>query len=149
MRMKNLVVKGKLLVGPILALVGGAFMLFSSVFVFASIGITEASLAGAGLTWADVGFPKVLMYVRFGLTLLWGVLGLIGGIISITGKKFGAILALIGGFMGFVGTIPTIYTTLGTITIIAPEPVSLSASFLFVDPILVLVGGILVLALRN
>ncbi len=145
MKMNKMVVKGKLLVGPILALVGGALMLFSSVFVFASIGITEAGLIDGGLTWEDVGFAKELMYVRFGLTLLWGVLGILGGIISITGKKFGAIFALIGGVMGIAGMI----ITLGTITVVSPVPVSLSASFVFVDPILMLIGGILGLALRN
>ncbi len=143
--MNKMVVKGKLLVGPILALVGGAIMLISSVFVFISIGITEAELIGGGLTWADVGFPKELMYVRFALTLIWGVLGLIGGILAMLGKKFGSILALIGGIMGIAG----MFIPLGTITIIIPFPVSLSASFVFVDPTLILVGGILGLALKD
>lgn len=140
-----MVVKGKLLVGPILALVGGVIMIVASFFVFMSIFITEASLTGSGLTWADVGFSRDLMYLRFILTLLWGVLGIVGGILAIFGKKFGSILALIGGIIGIAG----MFIPLGTITFIVPVPVSMSSSFMFVDPTLMLIGGILGLALKE
>ena len=143
--MNKMVVKGKLLVGPILALVGGGIMLMSGYFVFSSIALNEAELTGGGLSWADVGFSRELMYIRFILTLLWGVLGIIGGILALMGKKFGSILALIGGILGIAG----MFIPLGTITIVIPVPVSISGSFLFVDAALMLIGGILGLALKE
>ncbi len=143
--MIKMVVKGKLLVGPILALAGGCIMLIAGFFVYTSIAITEASLTSGGLSWADVGFSRELMYLRFILTLLWGVLGIIGGILALMGKKFGSILALIGGILGIAG----MFIPLGTITVVISVPVSLSSSFLFVDAALMLVGGILGLALKE
>ena len=139
-----MVVKGKLIIGPILALIGGIIMLFAGYFVFRSIGIIEANLAIEGLTWVDAGFNPILMYVRFTLTLLWGILGIIGAIIAFTGKKLGSFLALIGGILGSVG----FYVPLGTITIGTPIPVFLSASFFLVDTVIMVIGGLLGLILK-
>lgn len=143
--MVYMVVKGKLLVGPFLALIGGSIMFAADYFVFQSIAVTEASLAYAGYTWADVGFSVELMYLRFICTLLWGVLGVIGGIFAILGKKLGSLLALLGGTLGIVG----MFVPLGSITIGTPIPVTLSASFLFLDPILMILGGTLGLILKK
>jgi len=143
--MNKMAVKGKLLVGPILALIGGFIMFAASFFVFQSIAVTEVSLAYMGYSWADVGFSIELMYLRFMCTLLWGVLGVIGGIVAISGKKIGSIIALLGGILGIVG----MFVPLGYITISTPVPVSLSASFLFLDPILMILGGTLGLILKK
>lgn len=140
-----MVVKGKLLVGPILALLGGIIMLSSGYFVFISITSIEESLAIAALTWAEVGFSIELMYLRVICTLLWGILGIIGGIIAISGKKFGNLLALIGGLLGIVG----MFIPLGTITIVIAVPVSLSASFMLLDPIIIVLGGIIGLVIKE
>ena len=140
-----MVVKGKLLVGPILALLGGIIMLSSGYFVFTSITSIEESLAIAALTWADTGFSIELMYLRVICTLLWGILGIIGGIIAISGKKFGNLLALIGGLLGIVG----MFIPLGTITIVIAVPVSLSASFMLLDPIIIVLGGIIGLVIKE
>ena len=140
-----MVVKGKLLVGPVLALVGGIIMLFSGYFVFASIASIEETLALAALSWADAGFSLELMYLRVACTFLWGVMGIIGGIIAIIGKKLGSVLALIGGLLGVVG----MFVPLGTITIVIAVPVTLSASFMLLDPIIIVLGGIIGLILKD
>ena len=128
----------------ILALIGGIIMLFAGYFVFKSIGIIEANLAIGRLTWADVGFNPILMYVRFILTLLWGILCIIGAIIAFTGKKLGSFLTLIGGILGSVG----FFVPLGIITIGTPIPVFLSPSFFLVDTVIMVIGGLLGLILK-
>jgi len=138
-------VKGKLLVGPILAILGGVIMVISAYFVYASIAITEAGLVTAGLSWQDVGFNPMLFYVRVACTALWGLLGIIGAILGFKGKKIGGILAILGGILGIIGMIVPI----GTITIVLSVPVSLSSSFVFVEPSLMLIGGILGLILKE
>ena len=61
-------------------------------------------------------------------------------------KKIGAILLLIGGILAVVG----MFIPIGTITIsYFSLPVTLVYSFLFVDPFLMLIGGILALALHE
>ena len=138
-------VKGKLLAGPIIAVIGGSVMLIAAFMVFGSKVLIDVQLASGGLTWQDVGFDPNLYFVRVACTALWGILGIIGAILGFIGKKFGGILALLGGILGIAGW----FIPLGTITLGIPVLVSLSASFLFVDPILMLVGGILILALSR
>lgn len=82
-------------------------MMLSSYVAFTSIAEFEAMLESTGFTWADIGFPRELMYLRFMFTLLWGVLAIIGGILTIYDYYIGNYLALIGGILVIVGmTIP-------------------------------------------
>ena len=141
-----MVVTSKLIIGPILALIGGIIMMFASYLVFRGIVSIESNLEIEGLTWEDVGFNPILMNVRFILTLLWGILGIIGAIIAFTGKKLGSFLALIGGILGSIGY----FVLLGTIKmgIGTPIPVFLSGSFFLVDTIIMVIGGLLGLILK-
>ena len=141
-----MVVKGKLLIGPILAIIGGLIMAYASYMVFTSIASIEANLAIAALTWEDTGFSRELMYLRSMCTLLWGLMGIIGAILALIGKKFGSVIALLGGILGIAG----MFIPLGTITInTLIIPVSLSASFLFLDPIIIIVGSLIGLLLKK
>lgn len=141
-----MVVKGKLLIGPIIAIIGGLIMVYASYMVFTSIASIEANLAIAVLTWEDTGFSRELMYLRFMCTLLWGLMGIIGAIFALIGKKFGNVIALLGGILGIAG----MFIPLGTITInTLIIPVSLSASFLFLDPIIIIVGSLIGLLLKK
>lgn len=135
-----MVVKGKMLIGPILAIIGGIVMAFSSYMVFTSIAHIEANLAIAALTWEDTGFSRELMYLRSICTLLWGLMGIIGAIFALIGKKFGSVIALLGGILGIAG----MFIPLGAITInTVVMPVSLSASFMFLDPIIIIIGSLI------
>ncbi|GAJ07709.1 unnamed protein product [marine sediment metagenome] len=61
-------------------------------------------------------------------------------------KKFGSVIALLGGILGIAG----MFIPLGTITInTLVIPVSLSASFLFSDPIIIIVGSLIGLLLKK
>ena len=140
-----MVVKGKLLIGPILALIGGIIMLFSTYLVSESLVAIGVNLSIAGLHWFEVGLYPELMTLGFICTLLWSVLGIIGGIISIFGKKSGSIIALIVGILGFVGAL----VPLGTNLIVTQIPITFTGSFLFIDPILMIFGGILGLTLKE
>ena len=57
----------------------------------------------------------------------------------------GPILALIGGILGIVGA----FVPLGTITIVTPIPITFTGSFLLLDSILMIHGGILGLTLKE
>jgi len=141
-----MVVKGKMLIGPNLAIIGGIVMVYASYLVFTSIASIEANLAIAALTWEDTGFSRELMYVRFMCTLLWGLMGIIGAIFAFIGKKYGSEIALLGGILGIAGML----IPLGTITInTLVIPVSLSASFMFFDPIIIIVGSLIGLLLKE
>ncbi len=136
--------KGKLL-GGILAIVGGAIMLIAGFMTLLTIPGIEANLVIAGLTWDDVGISPFIFYLRSILTFLWALLGIIGGIILIVSKNIGGYLALIGGICGIVGN----FIIVGTLTIYVSIPVSLSTSFLLVDPILIALGGLLGLIFKK
>ncbi len=140
-----MVVKGKLLVGPILTLLGGLIMFLSAFFVFTNIGLLEAELASAELSWEDVGLAPILLYVRLFFTILWGIFGVIGAIIAFGGKRLGSFLAIVGGILGIIG----MFVPLVTITLGFPVIISLSASSLFIDAALMLLGGILGLILKE
>ena len=140
-----MVVKGKLLIGPTLALIGGIIMLFSSYLVSESLVTIGHNLSDAGLQWFEVGLYPELMILAFTSTILWGILGLIGGIIAIFGKKSGSIIALIVGILGFIGAL----VPLGTNITITQIPITFTGSFLFIDPILMIFGGILGLNLKE
>ena len=52
---------------------------------------------------------------------------------------------MIGGLLGVVG----MFVPLGTITIVIAVPVTLSASFMLLDPIIIVLGGIIGLILKD
>jgi hypothetical protein len=75
------------------------------------------------------------------LTLVFGLFGLIGAILGLVGKKIGAILMLIFGILASV----FMFINIPNGPILQP----LSGAFLFIDPFLLLLGGILGLALKE
>ncbi|MHA1671894.1 MAG: hypothetical protein ACTSV5_15175 [Promethearchaeota archaeon] len=133
------------LIGGILAVVGGAIMLIAGYMTLITIPSIEANLEIAGITWADTGIEPFIFYLRSILTFLWAFLGIIGGIILIAGKKFGGILALLGGILGIAGN----FIIVGTLTITISIPIPLSTSFLLADPILMAFGGLLGLIVKK
>jgi len=133
-----MIVKGNLLFGPILALIGGTCAILASIVAFVSIGQIEAGLVSMGLTWEDVGLPPQLLYVRFIVTLLWGVLGITGGLFALFDWHFGHFISLITGILIAIGGA----ITLGTITITSSYRISLSGTLGFMDMLFLLFGGL-------
>lgn len=141
-----MVVQGKAIVGPILGLIGGLLLMVAGLRVFSSIAQIEGLLALGGLTWADVGFDPMLFYLQIIITIVWGLLGFIGALLAFVGKKIGVYLMLISGLVATIG----MFIPMGTILIIViPIPVTLNSSLFFVDPILLLLGGIFGLLLKE
>nr|MDO8087635.1 hypothetical protein [Candidatus Sigynarchaeum springense] len=129
-------------VGGILALVGGILLAIGGVIALGLMGTLEAMLLMYSMTWADIGLDPNMIYVNFIMTLLFGVLGIIGGAVGMK-KKGGGVLALIIGIVAMVGMfIPIASATIG----ISAVTIKLNSSLFFVDPVLILVGGIVTLA---
>ena len=141
-----MVVQGKAIVGPILGLIGGLILTVGGLRIFSSIAQIEGLLVLMSMTWADIGFNPVLLYLQMILTIVLGLLGLIGAILAFVGKKIGVYLMLISGLVATIG----MFIPMGTILIIViPIPVTLNSSLFFVDPILLLLGGIFGLLLKE
>ena len=133
-----MIVKGKLLFGPILALIGGACAILASIVAFVGIGDIEVGLVSMGLTWEDVGLPPYLLYVRAIVTLLWGVLGITGGLFALYDWHFGHFISLITAFLILTGQVIPI----GTITLTYSHSISLSGTLNFMDMGFLLFGGL-------
>lgn len=138
-------VKGKLLFGPILILIGGIIFLLSSFLVSEALIAIGNNLSETGLHWFEVGLYPELMIIGFVCTIIWGALGIIGGIFAIFGKKFGSILALNAGILGLIGAL----IPLGTNIAVTQIPITLTGSFFLLDPFLTILGGILGLTLKK
>ena len=121
-------VKGKMLVGPILALVGAILLLIAGL-----IGLTNPLMQAL-----MVILPIVAL--SFVMSIILGVLALAGAFMAITGKKQGNYLTLIAGLIGTVGMFIPI-TPLGVPMLVY--------TFIFIDPILILIGGILGVLLKE
>ena len=133
-------------VSPILGIIGATLLTIAGFIGFGLMATLQAILTGYGFTWADVGLDPSLLTVSAILTLVWGLLGLVGAILAFTGKKMGVYLMLIAGGIATVG----MFIPIGTYTItIIPMAVNMNSHMFFVDPILLLVGGILGLALKD
>ena len=140
-----MVVKKSLSYGSILSLIGGGTFIFSSFLVSEKLIAIGHILSDAGLFWYEVGLYPELMVIGFVCTIVWGALGIIGGIIAIFYKKVGSIIALNGGILGLVGAL----IPLGTNIAVTQIPITLTGSFFFLDAFLMIFGGILGLTLEK
>jgi len=136
-------VKGKALVGPILGVIGATLLVIAGFVGFGAQALIAALISP--LTFADIGLDPTLLTMNSVLTLVWGLLGLIGAILAFTGKKIGVYLMLIFGLIATVG----MFVPIGSYTIIISIPINMNSSMFFVDPVLLLLGGILGLALKG
>jgi hypothetical protein len=137
---------GKEKVGPILGIVGSALVLIAGFISFGVQATVEAQLALGGLSWEDIGFDPSILMIRSIIVIVLALVGLIGAILALTGKRVGAFLLLIAGIVAVVG----IFIPLGTITIgFISIPVPMTYSMFFVDPFIMLIGGILALVLKE
>lgn len=133
-------------VGAILGIIGSSLLLLGGLISFGSMGTLEALMTLNGLTWADIGLDPMMLYVNSGMTLVWGIFGLVGAILAMQGKKIGVWLMLVFGIIASVG----LFIPIATYSILTIQfSINLNGSFLFVDPFLLLLGGILGLTLKE
>ncbi|NVM56214.1 MAG: hypothetical protein HWN66_21135 [Candidatus Helarchaeota archaeon] len=125
--------KGGRIAGGVLAIVGGALLLIAAFTVFAII--AAAKLAGFDQ-------EAMLFTIQMIVTLMCGVLALVGGILAVVDKSVGGILALVGGALATVG----MFIPIGSLGIL---PINFAISFIFVDPFLALAGGITAVAVGS
>lgn len=118
-------VKGNLLIGPVLALIGSILLLVGGL-----IAVTNPLIQLA------MSIMPIIA-LTFVMPIILGVLGLIGAFMAATGKKGGNYLALIAGLVAVVGMFIPIYFVF-----------PLVMSFIYVDPFLMLIGGILGLIIK-
>ncbi|MFX0026374.1 MAG: hypothetical protein ACFE8M_08150 [Candidatus Hermodarchaeota archaeon] len=141
--------KGKALVGPIIGIIGSAILLIAAFIAFGAQAVVQQQLTLLGITWADIGVDPMIFTLRSVLTLVFALLGLIGAIIGFLGKRIGAILMLIGGIVAVVGLfIPIGAVDLSSYIPGMVIPIPLTYSMFWVDPFIILVGGILGLVLK-
>ena len=134
-------------VGPILGIVGSAILMIGGIIGLGVQALLEIQLSLLGVTWADIGFDPSILMIRVVITIVVAILGLIGAILAITGKKAGAFILLIMGIVAIVGSfVPMATINLG---VYGSIPVTLIYPFFYVESILMLVGGILALALKD
>ena len=132
-------------IGPILGVISSVLLLIAGFRGFALQSEIEDALTAAGLTWAAIGFNPWILMTRTILTMLFAAIGLFGTILVFNSKKLGAYLLLIVGCFAVLG----MFIPIGTINFLSTSiPVSLSYSLWFVEPFLMLIGGILTLALK-
>ncbi|MFW9950496.1 MAG: hypothetical protein ACFFKA_10280 [Candidatus Thorarchaeota archaeon] len=141
-----MVVKGKLIAGPAIGIIGGLIVLIASFLAFTVQAALEQELALIPLTWTDIGFDPNFLTIRAVITLILALIGLIGAIMGFLGKKLGAWLMLIAGIVAVVGLfVPLATINLGVYgSILVP----LTYSMFYADPFLLLLGGILGLAIK-
>ncbi|MFW9822094.1 MAG: hypothetical protein ACFFE4_04120 [Candidatus Thorarchaeota archaeon] len=120
------IIKGKLLTGPALALVGSILLLIG--------GILGSSLPDIQLLMAN--FP--ILYVTFVLPIILGAVGTVGTILTIIDKKNCKYIILVIGLVAVIGLFIPILTLY-----------PLVMSFLYIDPFLILIGGILSVVIRE
>ena len=133
-------------VGPILGIVGAAILLIAGFMAFGTRALIEAQLGLLGLTWADIGFDPSLFMIRGLLTVVFSLLALVGAILALKDMKIGAILLLLFGAICLIGS----FIPIGALTIgFIPIPVTMIYPFFYVESILMVVGGILSLALKD
>ena len=94
-----------------------------------------------------------LIYIRFAFALMVGVAGIIGGILGLRGMRFGNIYTLIGCEIAIIG----IFVPIGTIVVVITSPsidivylpVTLFSTWIYIDVILMCLGGFLGLLIRG
>jgi len=94
-----------------------------------------------------------LIYIRFAFALMVGVAGIIGGILGLRGMRFGNIYTLLGCEIAIIG----IFVPIGTIVVhiinlsihIVYLPVTLFSTWIYIDVILMGLGGLLGLLIRG
>lgn len=141
-----MVVKGKALAGPILGIGGSIIFLIAGFNAIGAQARYEIPMGLLGLSWQDIGFNPLILTLRATLEIFFALLALVGAILALIGKRFGAYLLLIFGLISIAGS----FIPIATITIAyVPFLVTMIHPLFYIESILMLIGGILTLALKR
>ncbi len=123
-------------VGAILGLVGSVLMLSNGYNVWSF-----------SLCVYPPGPYAFLKYIVGGVTMVIGVFGMSGSVLALGDCTYGYIFLLVAGVLGVIGTfIPIRIIDFGSGYL---SITYLSTTLIYIDPILMIVGGILGLALAD
>jgi len=136
-------------IGGILSIVGGSLLIFALIWFQVTQNNVIQMLQLIAQGGSIHGNQPIITILGIILTLTFGLLGILGGILSLKGKMAGNIIAIIVGLIA----------TLGMFVIFGPTVISLPPNYYFWpqlvykifygEPIILLVGGILGLAIRE
>jgi len=119
-------VRGKLLTGPSVAILGSILLIVG--------GILGISLPEMQVVMAF--FP--ILYVTFVLPIILGLIGIAGAVLTIIQKKFTNFVIIIVGLIAVIGIFIPIFLAF-----------PLVMSFIYIDPFLILIGGILSVVIQE
>lgn len=119
-------VKGKLLIGPVLALIGAILLLIGGLI----------AVANPLIQLAMTLLPTIAL--TFVMPIILGILGLVGAFMAATGRKVGNYVTIVVGLVAIIGMFIPIYFVF-----------PLVMSFIYVDPFLILIGGIIGVLLKE
>ncbi len=132
--------------GHIIGFIGAILMVIGGLVSLNRMNQLEQQLVQLGTSFASLGIDIDMINMNFLLTLIFGLIGVVGAIIGLAGKKVGSIILLGGAILAVVGTFITIapakILTIGMSQLTFPA-ITLSSSFLMADPYLMLIGGII------
>jgi len=139
--------------GPVLCIIGGICVLIAGLILSDAIYELADTMNTYDIAWTSIGLNPTPYYVSSAMTCLWGVLAIVGGGLVLKGHRSGCYLALFMGLGAVIGMFIPIFGTqivrIGNYEPIVMDPVYLSGSLFFIDPILILIGGIISTATRN
>ena len=124
-------------IGALLGLIGGTLLLINGL-----VGMTMARMSG----YIDPDYPSFLFYITSGTTIAWSCIALYGTVKIYRDEKMGKKYLLIAGIVGIIATFIPIYFYDSGYGI---QTFYLSSTFLYVDLVLIIVGGVLSYALAE
>lgn len=115
-------VKGKALIGPVVAIIGGLLLLIAGL-----IGLTNPIIQLA------IALGLGILVVPFAIALIFGLLGILAGLAAAIGKEKANYVAIIIGLIATIGMFIPLFLV----------------SLAYIDPILILVGGVLGIIIKE
>jgi len=123
--------------GAILGLVGSVLMLL--------VGLYTTSMARL-MYVPDPNYKAFLPYIAGGITIAISAFGMSGSVLAFRDYAFGYIFLLVAGVLGIIGSFIPIYFYDSGYTVVI---INLSNTLVYIDLILIVLGGILGFALAD
>ena len=95
------VLQRKALIGPIISIMGGVFLLIAGIRDLSGMIELHTIMNRSNLTFEEMGLSTTVIntYINDGLTLVWGILAVVGSVLTIGGKPYGMFILLIVGII--------------------------------------------------
>ena len=138
---------GKIKIQGSMITLGGALLIFASILGFFSTIIMEMAMLANGSSWSLLNANPMPFYLNIFITFCLGISGLIGGVLTLKQRGAGHVLAFIIGLIAIIG----LFLPVGLFTIpgIGTTRIYISTSLVYIDPILILMGGLLGLIFKQ